>query len=80
MTSFFYIVKKMSFSGSPKGTPQDWCRRTMKKKTILQWKPMDLGGVPQKIDGYLHLVILIFSLGTCILCMWFCKDLGLFHV
>ena len=22
----------MSFSGSPKGTPHDWCRRTMKKK------------------------------------------------
>ena len=21
----------MSFSGSPKGTPHDWCRRTMKK-------------------------------------------------
>ena len=24
-------IKKMSFSGSPKGTPQDWYRRTMKK-------------------------------------------------
>ena len=22
----------MSFSGSPKGTPHDWCRRTMKKQ------------------------------------------------
>ena len=33
MTSFFlYCIKKMSFSGSPKGTPHDWCRRTMKKK------------------------------------------------
>ena len=32
MTSFFlYCIKKMSFSGSPKGTPHDWCRRTMKK-------------------------------------------------
>ena len=39
----------MSFSGSPKGTPHDWCRRTMKKKTILQWKPMELGGVPKKL-------------------------------
>ena len=39
----------MSFSGSPKGTPHDWCRRTMKKKTILQWKPMEFGGDPQKM-------------------------------
>ena len=32
MTSFFlYCIKKMSFSGSPKGTPHDWCRRTMEK-------------------------------------------------
>ena len=38
----------MSFSGSTKGTPHDWCRRTMKKNTILQWKPMELGGDPQK--------------------------------
>ena len=37
----------MSFSGSPKGTPHDWCRRTMTKK--MQWKPMELGGVPQKM-------------------------------
>ena len=32
MTSFFlYCIKKMSFVGSPNGTPHDWCRRTMKK-------------------------------------------------
>ena len=41
MTSFFlYCIKKMSFSGSPKGTPHDWCRRTMKKKLFCnenQW-------------------------------------------
>ena len=56
MTNFFlYCIKKMNFSGSPKGTPHDWCRRTMTKKTILQWKPMELGGVPQKIDEYFHL-------------------------
>ena len=49
MTNFFlYCIKKMSFSGSPKGTPHDWCRRTMTKRTILQWKPIELGGVPQK--------------------------------
>ena len=28
---FLFCIKKMSFSGSPKGTPHDWCRRTMKK-------------------------------------------------
>ena len=33
MTYFFlYCIKQMNFSGSPKGTPHDWCRRTMKKK------------------------------------------------
>ena len=55
MTNFFlYCIKKMSFVGSPNGTPHDWCRRTM-EKNILQWKPMELGGVPQKIDEYFHL-------------------------
>ena len=50
MTNFFlYCIKKMSFSGSPKGTLHDWCRRTMKKK-YLQWKPMEFGGDPQKND------------------------------
>ena len=28
---FLYCIKKMIFSGSPKGTPQDWCRRILKK-------------------------------------------------
>ena len=28
---FLYCIKKMSFSGSPKGTPHDWCRRILKK-------------------------------------------------
>ena len=36
MINFFsYCIKKMSFSGSSKGTPHDRCRRTM-KKNILQ--------------------------------------------
>ena len=37
---FLYCIKKMNFSGSPKGTPHDRCRRTMKTKTICnenQW-------------------------------------------
>ena len=41
MTNFFlYCIKKMSFSGSPKGTLHDWCRRTMTKKLFCnenQW-------------------------------------------
>ena len=53
MTNFFLYCIKKSFLGSPKGTPHDWCRRTMKKKLLC--KPMELGGVPQKIDEYFHL-------------------------
>ena len=51
----------MSFSGSPKGTPTTGVVELW-KKTILQWKPMELGGDPQKND-------LLCSLGTYILCM-----------
>ena len=50
---FLYCIEKMIFSSSPKGTPHDRCRRTM-QETILQWKPMDLGGIPLKIDEYFH--------------------------
>ena len=42
----------MSFSGSPKGTPTTGVVELWKKK--LQWKPMELGGDPQKIDEYVH--------------------------
>ena len=55
--SFYIVLKKWVFQAHrrvSKGTPHDWCRRTM-KKNILQWKPMELGGVPQKIDEYFHL-------------------------
>ena len=48
---YLYCIKKMSFSGSPKGTPLDRCRRTMKKNT-LPCKPMEIGGVPEKMDEY----------------------------
>ena len=55
MTNFFlYCIKKIRFSGSPKGTPTTGVVELW-KKTILQWKPMELGGVPQKIDEYFHL-------------------------
>ena len=43
----------MNFSGSPKGTPTTGVIELW-KKTILQWKPMELGGDPQKIDEYVH--------------------------
>ena len=50
MINFFsYCLKKMSFSSSPRGAPHDRRRRTMKKKTILQCKPMELGGILKKM-------------------------------
>ena len=45
---FLYCIKTMSFSGSPKGTPTTGVVELW-KKTILQWKPMELGGDPQKM-------------------------------
>ena len=44
----------MNFSGSPKGTPTTGVIELFKKKTILQWKPMEFGGDPQKIYSYVH--------------------------
>ena len=45
----------MSFSGSPKGTPHDWCRRTMKKNYFA----MKTNGIgwwsSKKNDEYFHL-------------------------
>ena len=49
MINFFsYCLKKMSFSSSPRGTPHDRRRRTM-KKNILQCKPMELGCILKKM-------------------------------
>ena len=46
MTNFFlYCIKKMSFSGSPKGTPHDWCRRTMKKNLFCNDEYFHLGPI-----------------------------------
>ena len=33
---FLYCIKKMNFSGSPKGTPTTGVIELLKKKTILQ--------------------------------------------
>ena len=48
---FLYCIKKMNFSSSPRGTPHDRRRRTM-KKTSLQWKLVELVGVPKKMVNY----------------------------
>ena len=49
MINFFSsCFKKMSCSSSPRGTPHDRRRRTM-KKTILQWKPIESGGILKKM-------------------------------
>ena len=62
MTNFFkYCIKKMSFSGSPKGTPHDRCRRTMKKKYFA----MKTNG----IRWWSSKKWFICSLGTYILCL-----------
>ena len=53
MSNFFlYRKKKMSFSSSPKGTPHDRCRRTMKKKLFRHENQSNLGSVPEKVDEY----------------------------
>ena len=69
---FLYYIEKKSFSGSPKGTPHDWCRRTMKKDYFAM--------KTHRIRLCSAKKWWIFSLGTYILCMEFCKELGLFHV
>ena len=43
----------MNFSGSPKGTPTTGFVELW-KKNILQWKPMEFGGDPQKVNEYFH--------------------------
>ena len=56
MINFFsYCIKNNSFSSSPKGTyPLRPVSENYEKRTILQWKLMELGGVPEKMDEYFH--------------------------
>ena len=55
MTNFFlYCIKKWVFQAHRRVPPTTGVVELW-KKTILQWKPMELGGVPQKIDEYFHL-------------------------
>ena len=50
MINFFsYCFKIMSFSSSPRGTPHDRRRRTMKKTLFCNDKPMELGGILKKM-------------------------------
>ena len=56
-----YCLDKMNFSGSPKGTPHDWCRRTMKKDYFA----MTTNGIRWSSSKKRR----VFSLGTYILCM-----------
>ena len=51
--SFYIVFKKWIFQAHRRvppttGVVEFW------KKTILPWKPMELGGVPQKNDEYFH--------------------------
>ena len=43
----------MNFSGSPKGTPHDWCRRTM-KKDYFAMKTNGIRWSSSKNDEYFH--------------------------
>ena len=53
--SFHIVLKKMSFSSSPKGTyPLRPVSENYEKRTSLQWKLMELGGVPEKMDEHFH--------------------------
>ena len=54
MTNFFlYCIKKWVFQAHRRVPPTTGVVELW-KKNILQWKPMELGGVPQKIDEYVH--------------------------
>ena len=52
----FILYEKMSFSSSPKGTPHDWCRRTMKKifcnenqwNSVVAFKKLITDGYPPR--------------------------------
>ena len=52
--SFYIVLKKWVFQAHRRVPPTTGVVELW-KKTILQWKPMELGGVPQKIDEYFHL-------------------------
>ena len=52
--SFYIVLKKWVFQAHRRVPPTTGVVELW-KKNILQWKPMELGGDPQKIDEYFHL-------------------------
>ena len=51
----FYIVWKNEFFRLTEGyLPPTTGVLELWKETILQWKPMELGGVPEKMDEHFH--------------------------
>ena len=51
---FLYCMKKMSFSAHLRvPTPHDRCPRTM-TRNYFAMTPMELGGVPEKMDEHFH--------------------------
>ena len=59
---FFYIVFKKKVFQAHRGYPPRPVSENYEKKEFVQWKPMELGVVPEKMDEHV-------SLGTYILCM-----------
>ena len=51
----FYIVSRKLVFQAHRRVPRTTGVVELCKKNILQWKPMELGGVPQKNDEYVHL-------------------------
>ena len=52
---FLYWIKKISFWGSPKGAPPPTTGVVeLWKNIVLQWTPMEIGSVPEKMDEYCH--------------------------
>ena len=55
MTNFFLCcIKKMSLLGSPKGTPHNWCRRTMEKKLFCNENQWNSVVILKKMNKYVH--------------------------
>ena len=51
--SFHIVLKKWVFQAHRRVPPMTGVL-DQGKKSILQWKPMDFGGIPSKIDEYFH--------------------------
>ena len=71
------VFNRMSFSSSPKVTPTTGVAEQW-KKTALQWKPMELGGVPQKWMN-LPLVFMAFTVNVKKSKFWL-KNIGIWQI